>query len=322
MLSTRSTISSSAAAAALWLSSASSVLAQTADATPAPAQNLPVFFLVAFLCLFGYLIYHNHTLAARLDALDRASAQDDAGTAPQPLGFDELVDSGGAMTLFGGSARIDRSGLYLLSTDDEKRLTTVVATVMRDVLAARAGSVLYVSQRAGADEIAAALMALEAGVPWESLSQSDQARRRRGLRTDLERYESGVHAFDALDWTPDGLFSGARRLKEEGRPVSALLVDDPGLSLLHEARRVETVERLRLLSVKCAVPVFVMSSGKGGELLMGIPSAEALFRAMMVVDAGEGRSTDCVARAVEPTAARPAVQASRDVTAETLAARS
>ena len=56
-----------------------------------------------------------------------------------------------------------------------------------------------------------------------------------------------------------------------------------------------------------AVPVFVMSSGKGGELLMGIPSAEALFRSMMVVDAGEGRSTDCVARAVEPTAARPAV---------------
>jgi hypothetical protein len=264
-----------------WVACTAVAYAQSTEAATESARNAPLFTLIAFLCLFGYLIFNNHLINSRLQQMSRGvSTEAEPTGAAAPFAWDDIGDDAAAVPLFGERVTISRSGLYLVASSDDSLLTTLAANMIYQALAVEDVTLLYVSQRMARDELGRSLLSLEAGASWEQMAAAQRSRTRRKLQAELEKYETNLFALEEMDWTPDRLFAAWQQLKGAGQSVAAILVDDPSLVRLPEARHVEIFDRLRLLSVKCGVPVFVLAStaasiqATAGDRLTGVLEVE------------------------------------------------
>ncbi len=257
-------------------------------------DNVPLFFLVAFLCLFAYLIFNNFALQRRLERLQSEPRGIETGSSPLVSTFEwERVADRAPFPLFGSILPISRAGLYVVGVRSETMLTPVIANLLHSVLLDDSNVAMLVSQRAGRDELGSALLTLEAGAPWSGLGSEERTRVRRRAQSQFDRYESNLFLFEEMDWTADRLFSACQQLRDNDREIRAILLDDPVLLAQGELRCAEALARLQLLSVKCTVPIVLLTATRHQDARFWLNLGErfiAIFE--LVGPAADGRSVE------------------------------
>lgn len=235
---------------------ATPAVAETA-AAEAAAPSTGLFVLVACLCLFGYLMFSNYTLGARIERLedDLRKGRGEPGEL-SPFSWSVLQGAYDPLPFLGNSLAVTRPGLYLVGARDPALVPTLAANIIQQLMGRDDLAVILVSQRISQDELGDMLLSLEAGVAWDSLDRAEQDRLLHRMERDLRRYEEQLWLVGDLDWSPDTLFAQVVRLQENLKGPAALLVDDP--RALQNADGDGLLDRLRLVSQKASLPVFLL----------------------------------------------------------------
>ena len=239
------------------------------------------FLLVVMLALFGLYLYNNQGLNARISRLEAALR----GGAGRTRERDELVPfswNSVLRSLEGGFAVLPglvlpKPCVMLIGVEAEGkennaavvgRLRILAANVVRSVLQDPELAVLAVMRHVGSCELGNQLLTMLGSRPWQELSEADRQNLLRSHGKELEHYEKTLYCLNDLVLTPTQLYQTCQELLVSG-DLGAILLDD--LSVLvpdehlsqdnenaAEMRR-DICEALRLLAVRCHVPICVLT---------------------------------------------------------------
>jgi hypothetical protein len=226
----------------------------------------PLFFLVAFLCLFGYLIFSNSVLHGRIEQLKEATLRTrgrEGGPDLTPFAWD-LLDFEEGLPLLGEGLAIRRCGLYLVGAQDPPLLETLTANMIYQILSLDDVAVVYASRRVEPDRLGRRLLSLEARTAWESLSAQVRRKIWQRFQRDAGRYETSLYFWHEPHWSAEGLLEGCQNLCQD-QDLAAVIVDEPEVWTRPDADVTSLMEQLRLLSIKCGVPVFMLMTTTGSE---------------------------------------------------------
>ncbi len=255
------------------------------------------FFLVVVLCAFGYFLFSNYEINARIDKLS-----DQARLRNEERDIDELVPfswNSVLRNLEGGlevlpNLRIARPGLVLIGASSgnnsgltpKETIKVLEVNCAGTILADPELSVIVASSFFGADELGRSILSLEAGRDWRKLTNEERESVLRRHSRSLERYERSLFCLSELYVSTSELFSYCRELLKEC-DIGAIVIDN--LSLFNSdgcEENPDVLERLRLIAVRCHVPIIIIIDADSDSWKTYAESG--LMTASGVISADEG----------------------------------
>ncbi len=279
------------------------------------------FLLVVLLALFGFYLYNNQSLVARINRLE-AALRGGAGRVRErdelvPFSWNSVLKSieGGFIVMPGLS--LPKPSLFLVGIENEGNQDkfsfvecerVLVANMVNTVVQDPELTVLTVLRQVGSTDIGSQLLAILGDRPWQDLDETERQHLLSKHGKRLEHMEKSLYCLNDLVLTPTQLYQTCQELLNGGELGMVLLdsfdvlIPDEHLSADNdneEEWRSEISEFLRLLAVRCHVPVCVVTeydSATWRELLQRqIPGAVARMtfgedsvRARFTLDDGVG----------------------------------
>lgn len=227
------------------------------------------FFLVVVLCAFGYFLFSNYEINARIDKLaEQVNLHNEERDVDKlvPFSWNSVLRNleGGIEIL--PNLRIARPGLVLLGAKSEDNSGLSVKEVIKALEVNCAGTVLYdpelsvivASDFFVSDELGRSILSLEAGRDWRNLTNEERENVLRRHSRSLERYERSLFCLNELTVSPSKLFSCCRELLKEC-DIGAIVLDNLTLFSNDEGEeQADLLERLRLIAVRCHVPIMII----------------------------------------------------------------
>lgn len=236
---------------------------ERSTSTSTGAGGSMAFFLVVVLCLFGYHLFTNYSLNARIDRLEELVRRGGLRGSPEradlvPFSWDTVLRSLDAGLPFLPGVKLPRPGLVLIGVRSAEATAPLLARIAREVLQDPELVVVAATRSLGAEELGRRLLSLEAGQDWRTLGREQRDELLRKSSRDLDRYERSLYCMTDLVLSPAQLFETCQELLRDGE-LGAVLLD--GLEVLvpeEDEGLPELLDRLRTLAVRCHVPVHIL----------------------------------------------------------------
>ncbi len=239
------------------------------------------FLLVVMLALFGLYLYNNQSLLARINRLE-AALRGGAGRVRErdelvPFSWNSVLKSieGGFAVMPG--LNLPKPCLFLVGIENEdnqdrfsfaEQERVLVANMVHTVVQDPELMVLAVLRQVGSTDIGSQLLAFLGDRPWQELDEAERQHLLRQQGKRLDHMEKTLYCLNDLVLTPTQLYQTCQELLNAGELGLVLLdsfevlVPDEHLSESNDNEaewRGELCEALRLLAVRCHVPVCVVT---------------------------------------------------------------
>lgn len=260
---------------------------ERSTATSTGTGGSMAFFLVVVLCLFGYHLFTNYSLNARIDRLEELVRRGGLRGSPEradlvPFSWDTVLRSLESGLPFLPGVKLPRPGLVLIGVRSAETTPLLLAHISREVMQDPELVVVAATRSLGAEELGRRLLSLEAGQDWRTLGSEQRAELLRRSSRDLERYEKSLYCMTDLVLSPAQLFETCQDLLREGE-LGAVLLDGLEVLAAEEGEGLpELLDRLRTLAVRCHVPVHLVvpvgsaawTARDDGERFLAVAEAE------------------------------------------------
>lgn len=238
-----------------------------ATGAPAPSNATLIFFLVVFLCLFGYHLFTSYNLNSRLDRLEERLARHGSSRPLEPkdlLSFSWegiLEERARKPSLLAGDLLKVKPGLVLLGLPGCALLTAVCANAAKHLLDEDDAAILVVTRTVGGVELGRALLSLESGKSWASLDTALREKAVKEMAGAIARYEGSLFHLTELAATTGQLYEFCLKALEE-KDLRAIVLEEDAL-VRDEGESVDDfLETLRLIALRCHVPLVVCAFPK------------------------------------------------------------
>ncbi|MBQ7568636.1 hypothetical protein IJT17_07530 [bacterium] len=243
--------------------------------------NGTTFLLIVVLGLFGFYLYNNQSTNERISRLE-AALKGGAGSTRErdelvPFSWNSVLRSleGGFPVLPG--LVLPKPCLFLIglekpadagSQDLAERRMQVTANMVRTVLRDPEMLVLAVLRHLGSCDLGRAILSQEGEHRWSDMTDDERQAMLRRCGKTLDRYEKSLYCLNDLVLTSTQLYRTCQELLSNGDLGAiilddiAVLVPDEHFSEKEEQKSLlqrEVCEALRLLAVRCHVPVCVIA---------------------------------------------------------------
>lgn len=242
-------------------------------------RGMIVFFLVVMLCLFGYYLFTNYGINARIDRLEELLRRHGLANRYRdelvPFSWNAVLRSleGGLPVL--PDLLLPRSGVVMLGVGNQSLKTSsghqnqlsqlVIANIAHSVLDSPELMVLTITRGLGGDELGRMLLSMQAGNDWRDLDDVKRQALLNEHSSDLERFEKSLFYLSDLVITMPQLFNSCQELLKDGE-LGAVIIDNLDVFIGDEPMTsAEILEQLAILASRCHVPIILVVSENSPE---------------------------------------------------------